>query len=218
MLQRKGKHSKYYYLQHHDGTLASKRQVAALSFDACKLWVTLKDEKRAPKTFSKMLSSAWEFFSCMLLTDPDHAFLHWCDDGEWKLQEWATQNYSLWTLNTGLREKKPKEKKAKGESTILDDPKLLHMQDEDGDGDKDKDKDEENKDKDKDKEDKTEDDDDDNDNNPSKNVHNHAHVLDESAQRVDKGKSVDKGNPPPQMQAVSQSSPQPQARLTSNNV
>jgi ABC-type Zn2+ transport system substrate-binding protein/surface adhesin len=82
------------------------------------------------------------------------------------------------------------------------------MQDEDGDGDKEEEEEEEDDDNNNNN----------NNNNPSKNVHNHDHVLDESAPRVDKGKSVDNGNPPAQMWLVCQSSPQLQAQLTSNNV
>lgn len=129
-----GNRSPHYYLQHHDGTPVNKREVAALSFDARGLWTTLMEENRAPKTFSKMSSSAWEFFSRTLLANPDHAFLRWCDDGQWKLREWAKQNYSSWTLNIGLRQKKPK-KTTDGQNTktkkddILDDPGLLHMTD-----------------------------------------------------------------------------------------
>lgn len=216
---KKGKYSAHYYLQHHDGTQVSKKQVAALSFDARKLWIALKDEGRAPKTFSKMSSSAWEFFSHMLLSDPDHAFLRLCDDGEWKLREWATQNYSSWTLNIGLREKKKKgqpQQKAKSENNILDDPKLLRMQDEDGDGDEGQDEDGAEGDDDGDEED--------DDDDPFKNINNHDGVPDESAQGVDsgksmdKGKSTDKGNPPPQMQPVRQSTFKAQAQLTSNDV
>ncbi|KAF8272291.1 hypothetical protein EI94DRAFT_1697456 [Lactarius quietus] len=133
-------HSLYYYLQHHDGTPVSRREVATLSFDACSLWMTLMQENWAPKTFSKMSSSTWEFFSWMLLDNPDHAFLCWCDDRQWKLREWAKQNYSLWMLNIGLRQKKSKKKagvqktKTKKDS-ILNDPDLFHMPDHDNDGD-----------------------------------------------------------------------------------
>ena len=87
-----GNHSSHYYLQHHDGTPVNKREVAVLSFNARGLWMTLMKEGRAPKTFSKMSSSAWEFFSQMLLANPDHVFLHWCDDRQWKLHKWAKQN------------------------------------------------------------------------------------------------------------------------------
>ena len=123
-----------------DGSPVTKREVAALSFDACGLWTTLKEENRAPKTFSKMSSSAWEFFSWTLLANPDHAFLHWCDDGQWKLRKWAKQNYSSWTLNMGLRQKKAK-KKPDVQNTetkkddILDDLDLLRMTDQDNDKD-----------------------------------------------------------------------------------
>ena len=129
-----GNHTPYYYLQHHDGTPVNKREVATLSFDARGLWATLMEENRAPKTFSKMSSSAWEFFSRTLLANPDHAFLRWCDDRQWKLREWAKQNYSSWSLNIGLRQKKPKKKtdvpntKTK-QDDILDDPDLLRMTD-----------------------------------------------------------------------------------------
>ena len=184
-------HSKHYYLQHHDGTPVSKKQVAALSFDARGLWETLKAEGRAPKTFRKLSSSAWEFFSRMLLSDPNHAFLRWCDNGEWKLHEWATQSYSSWALNAKLRTQKkkgPKTKTIKSDD-VLDDPNLIHMQDEDGGGAKD----EENDDVD--------------DNDLSKNDDKHDQVLGDSTQEApaDKGKSTDKGNTPPQVQQVRQS-------------
>ena len=131
-----GNHSLHYYLQHHDGSPVTKREVAALSFDARGLWTTLKEENQAPKTFSKMSSSAWKFFSQTLLANPDHAFLHWCDDGQWKLRKWVKQNYSSWTLNMRLRQKKAK-KKPDMQNTetkkddILDDPDLLRMTDQD---------------------------------------------------------------------------------------
>ena len=127
-------YTKYYYLQHDDGTHISKKEVAHLSFDACAHWFTLLEQKQAPSTFSRLLGSAWESFSRSILSDPNHAFLHWCKDREWKLQEWCTQNYSSWALNTGLWQKKPKKPKTKGSNNnILDDTKLIHMQDNEGD-------------------------------------------------------------------------------------
>jgi DNA-directed RNA polymerase delta subunit len=174
--------SPHYYLQHHDGTPASKREIAALSFAARARWATLMEQGRAPKTFSKMSSSSWEYFSRTLLADPDYAFLRWCDDGEWKLREWSTQAYSSWTLTSGLREKKPKphkpktEAKAEADNNIdkLDNPDLLRMQD-------------------------SEDEDrvDGNAEEDSENAVNDAnHGPDESSD------GVDKGNSPPQMQVV----------------
>jgi hypothetical protein len=81
-------------------------------------------------TFGKMSSSAWEYFSRLILSDLNHAFLRWCDDGEWKLREWSTQNYSSWTLNIGLRQKKQKDAKTEGsDASILDDTKLICLQD-----------------------------------------------------------------------------------------
>ena len=78
-------YTKYYYLQHNDGTRISKKEVARLSFDAHACWFTLLEQKRAPSTFSRLSGSAWEFFSRSILSDPNHAFLRWCKDGEWKL-------------------------------------------------------------------------------------------------------------------------------------
>ena len=113
----------HYYLQHHDGSQVTKRQVAALSYDCRALWSTLLEQKRAPATFGKMSGSAWEFFSRMVLANPNHAFLRWCSDRQWKLREWATQNYSSWAFNMGLRQKKTKKPK----NEILNDPALFHM-------------------------------------------------------------------------------------------
>ena len=119
-------HSRHFYLQHHDGTQVNKREVAALSFKARSLWMTLKEQGKAPRTFGKMSSGAWEFFLRMMVTDPDFEFLRWCDDGEWKLREWAMQNYSSWTYNMGLRAKKNTQSKTEDDST-LNDSSLIRM-------------------------------------------------------------------------------------------
>ena len=122
-----GNHSPHYYLQHHGGTPVNKREVTALCFNACRLWTTLMEEIQAPKTFSKMPSSAWEFFSQTVLANPSNAFLHWCDNRQWKLHEWKKP------LNIRLQQKKPKKPdlpntKTKKDNT-LNDPNLLHMTD-----------------------------------------------------------------------------------------
>jgi hypothetical protein len=119
-------HSKHYYLQRHDGTPVSKKEVASLSFKARSLWATLKEEGRAPKTFGKISSSAWDFFLRTMVADPDFSFLRWCDDGEWKLREWATQNYSSWAYNVGLRAKKNTQPKIK-DDRALNDSTLIRM-------------------------------------------------------------------------------------------
>ena len=56
--------------------------------------------------------------------------LCWCNNGECKVREWCTQNYSLWAFNVGLQQKKMKNTKTEGSnSNPLDDIKLIHMQD-----------------------------------------------------------------------------------------
>jgi hypothetical protein len=167
----------HYYLQHHDGSQVSKRQVAALSYDSRALWMTLLEQKRAPVTFGKMSSSAWEFFSRMVLANPDHAFLRLCDDGQWKLREWATQNYSSWALNIGLRQKKSRKPK----NEPLNDPALIRMSSTERDA-EDKDNDGERK-----------------DNDDSVDADNDGRSSDESTQ------GDDDGNTPPQVQPVRQS-------------
>ena len=120
--------NKYYYLQHHDGTPVNKQEVASLSFKARSLWMTLKEDGRAPKTFSKISSSAWEFFLRMMIANPGFDFLRWCDDGEWKLREWATHNYSSWAFNVGLRDKKKKIKDDSAlDDSVLDNTTLIRM-------------------------------------------------------------------------------------------
>lgn len=132
--QAQDNYTKYYYLQHDNGTRVSKKEVARLSFDARARWFTLLEQKRAPSIFSRLSGRSWEFFSRSILSDPNHAFLRWCNDGQWKLREWCTQNYSSWALNAGLRQKKPKKPKTEGsDNDILDDTKLIRMQDNEGD-------------------------------------------------------------------------------------
>ena len=123
-----GSHSKHYYLQHHDGSPVSKKEVGKLSFQARSLWASLKEGGRAPRTFGKMSSSAWELFLRMLVSDPGFAFLRWCDDGEWKLREWSSQNYSSWAYNVGLRTRGKRSGLPKTEGDdVLDDSGLIRM-------------------------------------------------------------------------------------------
>ena len=118
----------HYYLQHHDGTPVSKAELTSLSCKARSLWMTLKEQGTAPKTFSKISSNSWEFFLRVVVANPDFEFLRWCDDGEWKLREWATQNYSSWALNARLRDKTRKQTQPKiKDDNALNDSSLIRM-------------------------------------------------------------------------------------------
>lgn len=118
--------SKIRYLQHSDGTFVSQAKLTTLSNKAHTLWITLNSWNQAPKTFGKMSKPAWDYYSRMMLSEPELYFLLLCDDGEWKLKEWSTKNYSCWSGNVGLREKRTKEKTEPVQ--VLDDSNLLTIE------------------------------------------------------------------------------------------
>lgn len=102
-------------------------QLHKLSVKARSVWEALLDKKMAPATFAKMSSAAWDFYARSVLNEPGLEFLLYCDDAQWKLREWSTQNYSSWTGNWGLRPKNGKNAKKNSAGDILNDPSLIQI-------------------------------------------------------------------------------------------
>ncbi|KAI9434751.1 hypothetical protein BJY52DRAFT_1231120 [Lactarius psammicola] len=116
------------YLQGHDGIPVSAEKLTKLSNKARSVWEFLLEKKMAPVTFSKISYNAWDFYARAILNDPELDFLLLCDDVQWKLKEWSTQNYSGWAGNRGVRLKNIGQKTNKNSNTdILDDPALIRM-------------------------------------------------------------------------------------------
>lgn len=119
------------YLQGRDGVPVSAEMLGKLSLKARSVWDFLLSKKLAPTTFSKMSWNAWDLYARAMLTDPEFDFLLLCDDAQWKLREWSTQNYSGWAGNRGLRPKNTGQKAGKIRD-VLDDPALIRVKSSNG--------------------------------------------------------------------------------------
>lgn len=87
----------------------------------------------APKTYTQMTKTAWDYFARFMLNDPKLKFQLLCDDTEWKLKLWCITASLCWSGTRGLRNRKIKVKGKKGPSKgTLDDEDLICMGPEDG--------------------------------------------------------------------------------------
>ncbi|KAH9075561.1 hypothetical protein EDB83DRAFT_2515215 [Lactarius deliciosus] len=117
----------HFYLEYHDGTLVSRKDLMLLSQKARMIWWELNNVGLAPPTFGQMTKIAWDFFWCCMVTYPEFQFLLLCKGGKWKLRQWSIKSYSGWAAIHSVREVKPKA------TCTLDDLDLIELDLEDKD-------------------------------------------------------------------------------------
>ncbi|KAH9014945.1 hypothetical protein EDB85DRAFT_1898963 [Lactarius pseudohatsudake] len=120
---------KHFYLENLDGTLISTVSLRKLSSKARSVWFSLADHNEAPPTWGNVSDIAGEYFYRRVLNEPGLEFLRYCDNGLWKLREWAQQSYSGWAKNHGIQGSQPRQKNAlEGpEGGGLNDPNLIRI-------------------------------------------------------------------------------------------
>ncbi|KAH9022418.1 hypothetical protein EDB84DRAFT_1441230 [Lactarius hengduanensis] len=119
----------HFYLENLDGTLINTASLRKLSSKARSVWFSLAKHGEAPPTWGKVSDIAGEYFYRRVLNEPGLEFLQYCDDGLWKLREWAQQSYSGWAKNHGIRGSQPRQKNASEgpEGGGLNDPNLIRI-------------------------------------------------------------------------------------------
>lgn len=117
---------KHRYLEREDGTPIRVIDLRLLGQKARENWMTLISYGYAPKTWGQISGVAWEFYARAMLNETGLEFLRLCDDGQWKLREWTTLNYSGWAGRHGVREGRAKTEPRDGNT--LDDKNLIHIE------------------------------------------------------------------------------------------
>ncbi|KAH9011193.1 hypothetical protein EDB84DRAFT_1569910 [Lactarius hengduanensis] len=119
----------HFYLENLDGTLINTASLCKLSSKVRSVWFSLAKHGEAPPTWGKVSDIAGEYFYRHVLDKPGLEFLQYCDDGLWKLREWAQQSYSGWAKNHGIRGSQPRQKNASEgpEGGGLNDPNLIRI-------------------------------------------------------------------------------------------
>ena len=84
------------YLENADGTSMKSIKLQQMSQKARRILGALRDYGRLLEQWSDVKHDAYGYYCAMMLSDPDFIFLRFCNDGEWKLQEWTTQLFPSW--------------------------------------------------------------------------------------------------------------------------
>ena len=120
------------YLENADGTAVKRVKLRQMSQKARRVMGALRDYGRLPQQWSDAKQEAYGYYCTTMLSDPDFSFLRFCDDGEWKLQEWTTRLFPSWArklhAEKGEERKIPRRRRKKLKTDILEDPKLLTIE------------------------------------------------------------------------------------------
>lgn len=87
------------YLEEADGTVISRETFETMGIDARHAWQTVYDVGRAPSAISECGADVWQFFEGYML--PRHPQFTYGRDN-WKLLQFATDNYPSWASNRNL--------------------------------------------------------------------------------------------------------------------
>ena len=89
---RKDSYKEYFYLENEDSSLISRNLTFWMSQKAQTIWESLDSDKHG---LDKISETAWGFYSCHMLSDPELFVLRLHNDGQWKLKVWSSNSYLL---------------------------------------------------------------------------------------------------------------------------
>ena len=101
------------YIEDVNGNPVTDERLWQISAKARKIWQSLQKANLAPSTWLKIDNDAYEYFKSEMLNEFTEFQL--CE-GSWKLDRWATLNYSSWTNNHLRVKTESSAKKAKLEA------------------------------------------------------------------------------------------------------
>jgi len=128
------KTSTHPYLKNADGTSMKSVKLRQMSQKAWCALGALRDYGCLAEPWSDVKHDAYRYYYAMMLSDPDFIFPRFCNNGEWKLQEWTTRLFPSWAkkLHGNKREehKTTRRPHKKMKTDIFKDPQLLTIESE----------------------------------------------------------------------------------------
>ena len=91
-LHTQGLIQRVFYLENEDSSLISRNLTFRMSQKAQTIWESLDSDKHG---LDKISETAWGFYSCRMLSDPELFVLRLHNDGQRKLKVWSSNSYLL---------------------------------------------------------------------------------------------------------------------------
>lgn len=118
------------YLESIEGSAIPREVLVKVGQKARRLWQSMNANGLAPSSWGKASESAYIYFICEMLNEPDFEFFRYCE-GNWKITRWATKAYASWAHNHISPDEADRKtvRTNKRKHEILDDPSLIRIED-----------------------------------------------------------------------------------------